>query len=122
MNAAVKTSCLDKARLAWGGDLPDWVEVLAQACDASSQAQIANKIGKSKATVSLVLTRQYNAGLNAIEQTVRGILMEATVACPVVGDIALDQCHRNQRNTSGQGLERKLFQAHCRTCRHRRGN
>jgi hypothetical protein len=122
MNAAVKTTCVTKAHKAWGAELPDWVETLAQACDQSSQAQIANKIGKSKATVSLVLTRQYNAGLNAIEQAVRGILMEATVACPVVGDIALDQCHRNQRNTTGHGLERKLFEPHCRTCRHRRGN
>jgi hypothetical protein len=122
MSAAAKASCITKARRAWGDVLPDWIETLALACDQSSQAQVANKIGKSKATVSLVIGNQYNAGLNAIEQAVRGVLMEASVECPVVGEIALDQCHRNQRNTTGHGLERKLFEPNCRTCRHRRGN
>jgi hypothetical protein len=119
---AVKTSCLDKAKQAWGEDIPDWIEALARACDQSSQAQIGNKIGKSKSTVSLILARNYNAGLDAVERAVRGVLMEATVECPVVGAIALDQCFRNQRNTTGHGLERTLFQAHCRKCAHRRGN
>ncbi|TXG98590.1 MAG: hypothetical protein E6R08_04075 [Nevskiaceae bacterium] len=119
MNA--KLTCIEKARAAWGEELPDWVEALARACDAASQAQVATRIGKSKSTVSLVIAKQYNAGLSAIEQTVRGVLMLATVACPVVGDIALDQCHRNQR-ASGNGLERSLFGPKCPTCQHRRGN
>jgi len=121
MNAAAKLSSADKARAAWGEGVPDWIMTLADACDQSSQAQVANRIGKSKSTVSLVLARQYGAGLNAIEQAVRGVLMAATVACPVVGDIALDQCHRNQKQ-SGQGLERALFGPACLSCQHRRRN
>lgn len=120
MNAIAKRTSLQVAVAAWGADLPDWVETLARACDHSSQGKVAKRLDKSGAMISLVLNRRYKANLTAIENLIRGRLMLETVNCPVIGDIALDQCHHNQRH-QGNAVERQLFGASCPTCPNRKG-
>jgi len=90
------TCAIDRARAAWN-DLPDWVETLARACDDRSQATVARLLGVSPALVSGVLRASYRGSMEAAEQRVRGVLMAATVVCPVVGELATDACLRHQR-------------------------
>jgi hypothetical protein len=96
MTTDAAACALERARAAWG-DLPDWVEALARACDDGSQAAIARKLDVSPALVSGVLRKTYKGSMAAVEQRVRGALLAKTVACPVVGDLAADACLANQR-------------------------
>ncbi|MEO0034388.1 MAG: hypothetical protein RLZZ501_411 [Pseudomonadota bacterium] len=89
-------TALERARAAWG-DPPDWVEALAQACDDASQANVARLLGVSAALVSGVLRARYQGSMAAAEQRVRGVLLAATVSCPVVGELAADACLIHQR-------------------------
>lgn len=84
---------IDRARAAWGADLPDWIEALAMACDATKQVDVARRLGRSAATVSNVINNKYKAGLNAVEQKVRIRVMANTVLCPHAGaEISIDDC------------------------------
>ncbi len=50
-------SAIETAKQYWGENLPDWIEVLANESDKSSQNKIAQKIGKSSAAISQVLKK-----------------------------------------------------------------
>ena len=91
MNGTASTP-LNIARAAWGGDLPDWVEALALACQRSNQAAVARDLGRSGAIISQVLRRIYPASTDRIEERVRGVLMNGTVDCPALGSLSTDKC------------------------------
>lgn len=111
-------SALQNARSAWG-DVPDWVETLALACDRNSQNAVARRLGYSGALVSLVIRRRYGGSLTAVERTVRATLMAVTVACPVVGDLAADVCDAHQRAPWAPSPGRIAFYRACRNgCPH----
>lgn len=93
----MKTEAQDKARAAWGEALPEWVLALAAACDRDGGRAVAERIGYSRSAVSLVINNRWNGDLTRIEQAVRGALMNAEVACPVVGALALDRCATHQK-------------------------
>ncbi len=116
------TSALQRTRSAWGGDPPDWVEMLARACDETSQAKVAARLKCSTATVSQVLNAKYGAGLGAVEQRVRGVFMAEMVACPLVGELAADTCLEHQRAPwSPHNPQRIAFYRACRSnCPHSR--
>ena len=88
---------LSEARLAWGEACPEWVIELAKEATRTTQSAVARRIGYSPSVVSQVLRRQYDKGdLLAVEGTVRGALMNATVICPVLDEISLDRCLQEQ--------------------------
>ena len=97
MNKPDKIPAVAKAQAAWGEAMPDWVLVLAQECDRTSQNAAAKRIDYSSAAVSQVINNCYKAPSTSIEQAVRGALMAAVVACPVVGDLAADTCLTHQK-------------------------
>lgn len=80
------------ARTAWGTDLPDWVEVLALECGRSSQTAVSKVLGRSTAIVSQVLNRRYVADTARIEERIRGTFLNATLDCPAVGELPLQDC------------------------------
>lgn len=86
------TTFLDTARDAWGEPVPDWIEVLARQCMASTQRQAAERIGYSAGLVSQVLRRTYTGNLAGVEEAVRGAWMGSTVTCPALGTIPADAC------------------------------
>jgi hypothetical protein len=93
-------TALGRAIAAWttgGQDVPDWVGALAIACDESSQNAIAKRLDYSPAVVSNVLRRTYSGDLRAVEQAVRGRLMNQKVTCPVVGELDAATCNGHQR-------------------------
>lgn len=95
---AAKLNNIDKARVAWNGEIPDWIVILAEACDRESQSAIARKVGYSPSAISQVLSNTYqNGDIARVEQAVRGALMSETVDCPVMGEMPHNTCIQWQR-------------------------
>lgn len=115
----MKQTPLDLARAAWGEPLPDWVETLALACGRSSQAKVAEKLDRSGAVISQVLRKIYPAEMDRIEERVRGVFMDGRVACPGLGEIAMQLC-QDWRGKAvslevGNPLRTRMFRA-CNAC------
>ena len=112
-------SKLTAARAAWGNDLPEWVAVLARACDDTSQNRVAKRLNRSASLVSQVLSRKYPGDLRTVEDIVRGALMAETLDCPALGEIGLDRClgwRERARSTAPKNpLTLRMFRT-CRTC------
>ena len=75
----------------------DWIQVLTQECERTSQAKVAERIGVSGAVVNQVLRGRYKGRLDRVEARVRGEFMREVVACPVLGEISTRQCQDEQR-------------------------
>ena len=107
------------AREAWGGSLPDWVETLALMSDQSSQRQTEKEIGYSGtgSVVNAVLKASYKGDLAAVEKAVRGRYMRMTVECPVIGDVAANQCLEHQKRAVHFSAGSSLRVALARACR-----
>lgn len=122
MNKPEKILAVAKAQAAWGESLPDWVLALASECDRTSQNTASKRIDYSSAAVSQVINGKYNGDLRAVEQAVRGALMAAIVACPVVGDLAADTCLSHQKTPwAPHNPQRIAFWRACRSgCPHSR--
>lgn len=93
----VKNTAVERATAAWGAALRPWVQRLAEECDATSQANVAGRLGYSPATLSYVLRNAYKGDLACVELAATGALMARTVQCPVLGDLRADDCLRHQR-------------------------
>lgn len=111
---------LEKAMNAWQGEMPDWVRVLAEEADRTSQNKAAKRIGRTSGLVSQVLSNSYGAKLDMVEEIVRGALMSETVECPGFGEpIKLDTCQMwRKRATKFSGhnaLRRDMYRA-CSRC------
>lgn len=116
-------STVARTRAAWGDGTPEWIMVLAEHCDHSSQKAVAALIGYSSAVVNQVLSGRYSGDMGAVEQAVKGALLNATLACPVAGDLPAHRCLEFQRlpfaATNPQRVQ--LYRA-CRHCAHNRRN
>ena len=111
----------------WGnGDaarVPDWVMVLAETCDAQSLRKVADRLGYSASVLSRVLNGKYDGDLERVADKVRGALMGEKVMCPVVDEIARDQCLDHQRHGPPftSSMRAKLYRACRNGCPHYRG-
>jgi hypothetical protein len=120
-SATLKQTPLDIARAAWGEPMPDWVETLAVACSAkgSSQAKVADLLGRSGAMVSQVLRNIYPGDMTRIEERVRGVFMDGRVACPGMGEIATQACQdwrvKAAQVVIGNPLRQRMYRA-CHAC------
>lgn len=77
--------------------MADWIEVLRAAAAASSQSEVAGRIGYSTAVVNQVLKGTYKGDMKRVERAVQGALMGATVNCPEIGEIPRQRCVEHQR-------------------------
>lgn len=102
---------------------PDWVDVLREQCKKASQKKTADKIGYSPAVVNQVLKGTYKGDVVAVEQAVRGALMNTTVDCPVMGAMLGDECLRHQRQpfAATNPMRLKLYKACRNGCPNKRG-
>ncbi|MEQ8747324.1 transcriptional regulator [Pyruvatibacter sp.] len=118
----MSASAIERARVAWGAGMPEWVRVLAEQADATSQNRVAQALGFSAGIVSQVLSNKYPGRLDRIEQSVSGLYLGATVECPVLGEIRRDHCAREQKRglTFENPIRPKVYRA-CRDgCPHSR--
>ena len=113
---------VERVRQYWGAALPDWIETLAEACDATSQNKVAAHIGYSAATVSCVIGNRYTGDMVAVRQAVEGALLRTFVNCPVLGELRADRCLAEQRKPlSASNPQRVRLYRACRAgCPHSR--
>lgn len=74
-----------------------WLEVLRKACEGGQQKAVGRQIGYSPAVISAVLNGNYKGNASAVQKAVEGALMQATVNCPVIGEIPQQRCVEHQR-------------------------
>jgi hypothetical protein len=100
----------------------DWMAVLREQCDRTSQAKVAKLLNYSAAVVNQVLKNTYKGDLVKVQRTVEGALMGMTVDCPVVGDLPRNRCLDFQKRefAATNHLRVQLSRA-CPTCPNRRG-
>jgi hypothetical protein len=117
-----KPTMLEKAQIAWNGNVPDWVEELARLATHQGLNVCAERLNYSGAAVSNTINNKYRGDLGKIEETVRGALMHETVNCPVVGDIGRDQCLRHQaaKRAHTNSIRTRLYRACRNGCPHSR--
>ncbi len=108
-----------KARACWGDEIPDWVLVFAEWCDETSVRSTVDRIGYSPSVGSQILSKSYKGRLDKVEAAVRGAFMGTTVACPVLGELALDKCLYHQvRKFAPTNPTRVRLSRTCPTCKH----
>ncbi|MEW6124152.1 MAG: transcriptional regulator [Pseudomonadota bacterium] len=119
MTARPATDFVARAHAGWG-EPPDWILALARACQADSQTAVGKRLGVSGSMISGALARRYPGDMDRLEGRVRGALMGATVACPVVGVIGRDQCiaHQAKPFSTASSVAVRLHNA-CKSCSHR---
>ncbi|MDO5704062.1 MAG: hypothetical protein Q4G49_03195 [Paracoccus sp. (in: a-proteobacteria)] len=119
------TGPVETARAAWGADLPEWVEALAQECAASSQNRVAQRLDRSGALISQLLRRKYPGDLAAVEELFNAVFRNSRVNCPALGDIAATACRdwrdkaRHFENTNSHRV--RMYRA-CHTCPKMKGD
>ncbi len=104
----------------WSDAAPNWVLVLAQICDRTSQRKAAEAIRYSAGVVNGVLKNSYAGNLNAVQKAVEGAFMKQTVDCPVLQQLPAHKCIEIQRRklvaTSTQNV--RLWRACRGGCKH----
>lgn len=111
------TGFVDKAQDGWRGEPPEWVLVLAGACDARSQNAVAAELNVNAAYLSYAIRNQSPRYHGMTEAAVRARMMGETLPCPVLGDIALDRCRALRRDRSRpMGPVQRQLRATCPTC------
>ena len=108
---------LARAQGAWGDDMPEWVRILAKACDAATQREVGERLDRSGGYVSRVLSRTYAGSYEEAEQLVRSRLAADEVLCPIWNEaIPLRACIRNRRRKGSPRTQ--AHHAYARTCPH----
>lgn len=119
-------SYVERASDAWGR-MPDWVAALASAADqyraqGKSLSDLGRLVGLHNSVVSATIGGTYTGRFETIEAKVRGALMNATVVCPVEGEIGRDRCASNQAlKFSAANPARARFPLACKSCVNRVG-
>jgi hypothetical protein len=109
----------EKARAAWGDDLPVWVADLANECAMTSQNKVAARMNRSATVVSQVISRTYAGSYQAVEEVFNGVFKGLTVDCPATGAMPANKC-RDWRAKSvtfivGNPERRDMYRA-CNRC------
>lgn len=106
-----------RAEAGWKKPLPEWVRLLAGACDQTSQREVAAKLGKSSGYVSRLINNTYTGDMAEAASLVRATYGSDTVDCPVAGPIPLAGCRSNRRRKApAVNLVHRLWAKNCPTC------
>lgn len=110
-------SNLMRATAAWGAGMPAWVQLLASACDTTSQRRVADVLGKSSGYISRIVNRNYAGSYEEAELLVRSRFGDEGVLCPLWGQIPLTSCIRNRRREGpARNQAHHQHDATCPTC------
>lgn len=115
---SVNLTNLERAKAAWGIDMPPWVRLLAGACDVTNQRAVGDRLGIDSAHVSRLINRKYGASYENAELLVRSRLGAEDVLCPIWREtIPLRSCIRSRRRKgTPQNLLHRLHAQNCPTC------
>lgn len=95
---------------------PDWILALAELCEKTSQAAVADRVGISTASLSLLLRNAYASDTSRMEARVRAFLAAETRSCPVLGEIQITQCFEEQTAPYFPSPLRSALYRACRSC------
>lgn len=119
------TGPVEIAQEAWGADMPEWIAALAAECAASSQNQVAKKLGKSGAMISQVLRRKYPSDLGPLEERFVGVFRNARIECPALGMLPMNECQdwraKARVFAAGNPLRLRMYRACARCPRNGKG-
>lgn len=102
---------------AWGQDMPLWVQLLAEACDESSQRKVSDRIGYSSAVVNQVIKNKYPGDMASVEENIRAVLMAEDIDCPAIGAvIELSACLEHQRHAKAGNRTNSFRASMARAC------
>ena len=77
------------------------------------------QVKRASAVVNQAIGNSYKGRLDRIESRVRGELMAATVACPVLGDISTRDClDHHTRKFAATNPQRRMLARACPECPH----
>lgn len=107
-------SNLGRAIAAWGDPLPEWVKLLADACDKHGQAGVADQLGKSSGYVSRVLRKDYAGSYEEAETQIRARFGAEQIMCPLWAEIPLASCLQIRRRKLPP--QNHMHHAAARTC------
>ncbi|MCH4893403.1 hypothetical protein GO308_09805 [Sphingomonas sp. SFZ2018-12] len=77
--------------------MPEYIRLLAIACDRSNQRAVAERLGKSSGYVSRIINRRYAGSYVEAETLIRAAYGADEVDCPLFGEIPLASCVHNRR-------------------------
>ncbi len=95
-----------------------WMDLLINAVNASSKAKVAETIGVSRTTVSLIVNNKYPASTEHVAQMVLSVYGHIT--CPHFGaKIPHHECqdYQNRQSPTGSPREMRHWRA-CQECHH----
>jgi len=114
-------SAQQKARAAWGAELPLWILRLARACDSTSQADVARKIELSTAYVSHAINRTDHRSYDPVKQSFELAFNPQPINCPTMGDIDYSACKAAYTRPFSAANSRRVQQYKaCITCSNNR--
>lgn len=125
MNFNQISTNMARAAAAWGNDMPRWVNLLATACDKSTQRAVADRLGNagfacSSPTISKLINNKYPASTAEPERAVLAIFGGDEVRCPVWAvDIPLSSCIgiRRRKGKSSNAVS-LMYDGWCPDCIH----
>lgn len=109
---------LQRATIAWGDDMPDYIKLLAREADRLGQRGVGEKIDRSNATISKLINRCYTGGsYEECAVIINAAFGSNKVDCPLFGDIPIASCVRNRRR-KGHAINalQRQFAAACPSC------
>jgi hypothetical protein len=113
------TENMDKARTAWGVEMPPWIATLAKAADSTSQRVVSDALDVSSATISKILRNIYPGNMAEMAERVTAAFNATSVDCPAFGIIPTTSCRRNRARTAPAfGYLQLRFAAYCPNCIH----
>lgn len=99
-----------------------WLTLLTDAVNKSSRQAVADELGVSRTTISLVLNDNYPASTDKIEEKVLNFY--GRLECPHTGEsISINQCKANHLSAPPTSSPRamRLWRA-CQSCPNNQGN
>lgn len=76
--------------------LPDSLQLLREACEETSQAEVARKLGYCPSAINQVLKGTYPAPQNILAKVEKEYRRSATINCPILGPITPGKCIENR--------------------------
>lgn len=101
---------------------PELLAALEAAVKAlGTQVAVADALGVSASLINQALKGKYRGDIDSLEQRIRGVLMNVTVTCPVLGELSTKSCLDEQRRKPvfTNPLRVRLARA-CKTCPNRK--
>lgn len=95
----------------------DWLSALRAACQASSQAAVARRLGVSTSMVNQALKGAYKGDITRLQTLVEGELLHQIVGCPAVGDMPKHKCLEHQSRPRSMAFVNPYFSKLYRACR-----